>query len=134
VLTPPPPFPLCPATTVLAYFIASIAPNLEVANAVLPTYVVTFLFFAGFLFRLEDIPKYWRWYSYVEPLTYSWGAMMANQFEAVDPVWIEGKTVLEYYGLKSVDKWAYIGYLSLFFLVFFVLTWTALRYKNYQQR
>jgi len=119
---------------ILAYFIASIAPNLEVANAVLPTYVVTFLFFAGFLFRLENIPKYWRWYSYVEPLTYSWGAMMANQFEANDPVWIDGQTVLQYYGLKYVDKWAYIGYLSLFFFVFFMLTWTALRFKNYQQR
>ena len=35
----------------LAYFIASISPNLDVANALLPTYVVTLLFFAGFLFK-----------------------------------------------------------------------------------
>lgn len=31
----------------------------DVANAVLPIYVLTFLFFAGFLFRFDDIPRYW---------------------------------------------------------------------------
>jgi hypothetical protein len=33
---------------VLAYFIAAISPNMDVANALLPTYVVTLLFFSGF--------------------------------------------------------------------------------------
>ena len=50
---------------VLAYFIAAISPNLDVANALLPTYVVTLLFFGGFLFRLGDIPPWWKWYSYI---------------------------------------------------------------------
>jgi ATP-binding cassette subfamily G (WHITE) protein 2 len=36
---------------VLAYFVAALSPNMDVANAALPTYVVTLLFFAGFLFR-----------------------------------------------------------------------------------
>lgn len=47
----------CPALSslpVLAYFIAAISPNLDVANALLPTYVVTLLFFGGFLFRFEE--------------------------------------------------------------------------------
>ncbi len=46
---------------VLAYFIAAMSPNMDVANAALPTYVVTLLFFAGFLLRFNDIPEYWRW-------------------------------------------------------------------------
>ena len=37
--------------TVLAYLVAALSPNMEVANAALPTYVVTLLFFAGFLLR-----------------------------------------------------------------------------------
>jgi hypothetical protein len=37
---------------VLAYFIAAISPSMDVANALLPTYVVTLLFFSGFLLRL----------------------------------------------------------------------------------
>ena len=46
---------------ILAYLVASFSPNLEVANALLPTYVVTLLFFAGFLFRIQDIPPWWYW-------------------------------------------------------------------------
>lgn len=34
---------------------------MEVANAALPTYVVTLLFFAGFLLRWKNIPNYWKW-------------------------------------------------------------------------
>ena len=50
--------PPCPALlAVLAYFVASFAPNLDVANALLPTYIVTLLFFTGFLFKLDMIPK-----------------------------------------------------------------------------
>ena len=47
---------------VLAYTIAALSPNLDVANAALPTLVVTFLFFAGLLLRWESIPDWWRWY------------------------------------------------------------------------
>lgn len=50
---------------VLAYFIAAISPNLDVANALLPTYVVTLLFFGGFLFKFDDMPPWWKWYSYI---------------------------------------------------------------------
>ena len=64
----------------LAYFIAALSPNMDVANAALPAYVVTLLFFAGFLLRWGDIPKYWQWYGYIDFLHYAWGALMANQF------------------------------------------------------
>ena len=49
----------CPA--VLAYFIAAISPTLEIANTLLPLYVVTLLFFAGCVMRWVDIPTYWKW-------------------------------------------------------------------------
>ena len=28
----------------------------------------TLLFFAGFLLRFDDIPNYWKWYSYIDVL------------------------------------------------------------------
>ena len=28
----------------------------------------TLLFFAGFLIRFSQIPKYWQWYSYIDVL------------------------------------------------------------------
>jgi ATP-binding cassette, subfamily G (WHITE), member 2 len=50
---------------VLAYFVAALSPNMDVANAALPSYVVTLLFFGGFLMRWSDMPKYWQWYGYI---------------------------------------------------------------------
>lgn len=75
---------------VLAYFVASASPNMDVANATLPTYVVTLLFFAGFLFRITDIPNYWFWYSRIDFLRYSWGALMRNQFVGEDNAVLTG--------------------------------------------
>jgi ATP-binding cassette, subfamily G (WHITE), member 2 len=53
--------------TVLGYLIAAIAPNMDVANAALPGYVTTLLFFVGLLLRPQDQPVYWRWYFPVPP-------------------------------------------------------------------
>lgn len=45
----------------LAYFVAAMSPNLDVANAMVPALVITMLYFVGCLMRLQDIPKYWVW-------------------------------------------------------------------------
>ena len=34
----------------------------------LSVYLQTLLFFAGFLIRFDQIPKYWQWYSYIDVL------------------------------------------------------------------
>ena len=46
---------------VVAYFIAAISPNMDVANGALPAYIVINLFFVGLLIRPQDQPKYWHW-------------------------------------------------------------------------
>lgn len=119
---------------VLAYFIAALSPNMDVANALLPTYVVTLLFFGGFLMQFDKMPDYWYWYSYIDFLRYAWGALMVNQFNNNDPAWNNDLTVLETYSLENVKKWAYVGYLSLFFLTFFLLSWTTLGLRKYSNR
>ncbi|MEW5308615.1 MAG: hypothetical protein WDW38_000559 [Sanguina aurantia] len=122
---------------VLAYFVAAFSPNMDVANAVLPTYVVTLLFFGGFLFRFSAMPQYWKWYSYVDFLRYSWGAVMVNQFDNSaprDPLWLGDETVLEAYSLKDINKWTYVGYLSLFVFTFFMMAWGTMSYKKYSSR
>jgi hypothetical protein len=43
-------------------------------------------------------------------------------------------TVLEYFSLDGVSKWAYLGYESLFFVGFFVLAFLALRFVNFTKR
>jgi hypothetical protein len=49
---------------------------------------------------------------------YSWTAVMLNQFEANDPTWLDGQTVLEYYGIAGQSKWANFGYVTAFFWFF----------------
>ncbi|KAF6250828.1 P-loop containing nucleoside triphosphate hydrolase protein [Scenedesmus sp. NREL 46B-D3] len=104
---------------VLAYFVAALAPSMDVANAALPVYVTTLLFFGGFLFTFSTMPPWWKWYSFINPLRYSWTAVMLNQFEAIDPVWLGGQTVLEYYGVAGQSK---------------VCAWATLSFKKYQTR
>jgi hypothetical protein len=48
-------------SAVLAYAIASVSPNMDVANAALPAYVTSLLFFVGLLLRIQDQPDYWKW-------------------------------------------------------------------------
>ena len=119
---------------VLAYLVSAISPNMEAANAILPTYVVTLLFFAGWLIRRDDIPAYWSWYYYVDLMRYSFGALMINQWEDNDPMWAGGQTLLDAYDLKDVDKWAYLGYLLVFFFVFFLMALTAITKIDHSRR
>jgi len=118
---------------VLAYFVASISPNMDVANALLPLYCITLMFFMGFLFRLQDIPPWWYWYSFISFPKYTFGALMANQFGEVDPPFND-TTFLEYYGLDTIDKWTYIGYAALFFIFFFLSTLAVMSLRTYQSR
>lgn len=53
--------------TVLAYIIAALSPNMDVANGALPGFVVIQLFFVGLLIRPQDQPAYWHWSAYPCP-------------------------------------------------------------------
>jgi ATP-binding cassette subfamily G (WHITE) protein 2 len=59
---------------------------------------------------------------------------MANQFEHNDVAFAGGQTILEYYGMKGTNKWAYVGYLSLFWCAFVVFAWAALSFVRHQRR
>jgi ABC-type multidrug transport system permease subunit len=125
---------------VVAYFIAAISPNMDVANAALPSYVVTLLFFAGFLLRWDDIPKWWQWYGYIDFLRYAWGALMVNQFKDNDVIFVEDTktntslTVLEYYSLDGISMWGWFGIELCFFVVFYIFAFLALTYVRHVQR
>jgi len=46
----------------------------------------------------------------------------------------ETLSVLEYFSLDGVSKWAYLGYESLFFVAFFGFSFLALRFVNFTKR
>lgn len=65
----------------LAYAVAALVPTMDAANALLPTYVTTCLYFGGLFITFEKIPEGWYWFSWTSFLRYSWGAQMLNQYQ-----------------------------------------------------
>ncbi|PRW20409.1 P-loop containing nucleoside triphosphate hydrolase [Chlorella sorokiniana] len=121
--------------TVLAYTVAALSPNMDVANAALPAYVVTLLFFSGFLIRFEKIPNYWKWYAYIDVLRYAWGALMKNQFDGDRNVeFVSGQTILDYYSLSGISAWGWLGIEAAFVAVFFVFAYLALKFVSHVRR
>ncbi|KAJ1459412.1 P-loop containing nucleoside triphosphate hydrolase protein [Pelagophyceae sp. CCMP2097] len=105
----------------IAYMVASFAPNLEAANALLPTYITTNLLFGGFLIAYGDIPLAWRWYVKLNFLFYGWNAMMKDNFGAEHPFG-DSDSVIDYYDLgRAPSKGACIGILLAFFCAYFSL-------------
>ncbi len=102
--------------TVLAYCIAALSPNIDVANTALPAYVTVQLFFVGLFIPHNAIPEYWRWFSYITPLRYPWGVLMKNQFGGCCTApFLNGVTVLEYYDVAGACCWGLIeeGFIGL---------------------
>lgn len=95
---------------VLAYAVAAVSPNMEAANALLPTYVTTCMYFGGLFLVFDKIPAGWYWYSWTSFLRYSWGALMLNQFKdqatGTAQVFFDDETrqpqnILEFYGMEE---------------------------------
>lgn len=63
-----------------AYAIASVSPTMNVANAALPAYISTLLFFAGLFIPIQAIRPYWQWYAYINFMKYAVTSMFLNQF------------------------------------------------------
>ena len=120
----------------LGYCISAIAPSMEVAQVATAGYAVVLLFFAGLLMRLDDIPSYWYWFSVIDFIRYGWGALMVNQFEDLpEAEWpLVLVNPLQYLGLDGVNKWAYLGYESIFIVVFGLGAWLALTFMPYGRR
>jgi ABC-type multidrug transport system permease subunit len=72
---------------VFAYLLAAVCPTVEAANGLVPCMVITGLFFAGCLLRDVDIPRWWHWASYLDPLRYAFGALMVSASCCPTPLW-----------------------------------------------
>ncbi|CAE8650677.1 unnamed protein product [Polarella glacialis] len=94
---------------VLAYAVAAVAPTMEAANALLPTYVTTCMYFGGLFIVFDKIPIGWEWYSWTSFLRYAWGALMLNQFKDQETGKLkvffdsdgQSMTILEFYNMDE---------------------------------
>jgi ATP-binding cassette subfamily G (WHITE) protein 2 len=120
--------------------VSAISPNTSVAGAFMSSYATTLFFFSGYLITYSSIPVYWQWYSTIDYLRYSFGSMMANQFsestsaEAAVPAAAGAGNALKFYDLEGVNKWTWLGYQALFFPVFTICLWAALKWLQHTKR
>eukprot|EP00250_Pteridium_aquilinum_P022490 c25391_g3_i1 orf=250-2904(-) len=76
-------------------FMSFSAPDMDKAGLFVGTLVTLFILFAGFLLPRFEVPKYWIWMFYVDPIQWAITALMLNEFNsgsysqlcrAVDPL------------------------------------------------
>jgi len=131
---------------VLAYAVAAVAPNMDAANALLPTYVTTCMYFGGLFLLFDKIPVGWEWYSYTSFLRYAWGALMINQFKDQHtgslPLFYDEATnanvdILHFYGLDDGimgSLWGCLAILAGLVLVFAALGAVGLTFVSHVKR
>ena len=94
----------------LAYAVAALVPNMDAANALLPTLVTLWMYFGGLFLLFDKIPIYLQWLSWTSFLRFSWGAQMLNQYGnssvgEYHAFWDEDTestiTILPFYGLEG---------------------------------
>ena len=109
-------------------------PSFELASSMVAAYIGSLMYFTGFFIAWAKIPPWWKWYAIINYLRYCSGALLLDVFESGGGALGVGAQVLASYSLTGANKWAYMGYASIVFAVFFVLTWLCLRYIKYTQR
>ena len=130
----------------LAYAVAAVAPNMDAANALLPTYVTTCMYFGGLFLLFDKIPAGWKWFSWTSFLRYSWGAQMLNQYQDspvgrvpayIDPSTGTQITVLDFFGIRGDimgSLGACVGLLAALVLLFAVCGALAIGYIRHSTR
>ena len=130
----------------LAYAIAALSPNMDAANALLPTYVTTCMYFGGLFINFDKIPHGWRWFSWTSFLRYGWGACMINNFKngtkaGNSHVFFsetgEAITVNEFYGFQGGimgSTAACLGLLAVLTLFFATCGAASLHYVQHKTR
>jgi ATP-binding cassette, subfamily G (WHITE), member 2 len=73
-------------------------------------------------------------YSKITFLKYGWSAQMLNFYEGTHIPIYGGVEVLDFYSLSGLNKWAQLGYETIFLIAFFVLAWAALAFMRHQKR
>eukprot|EP01065_Artemidia_motanka_P044048 TRINITY_DN6212_c0_g1_i1.p1 TRINITY_DN6212_c0_g1~~TRINITY_DN6212_c0_g1_i1.p1 ORF type:complete len:1335 (+),score=424.94 TRINITY_DN6212_c0_g1_i1:69-4073(+) len=65
-------------------FWALVAPDTALAQTACGGSVVLFSFFSGFMLRASQIPVWWKWAYHASPFSYSFRALLINEFYGLD--------------------------------------------------
>eukprot|EP00903_Cladosiphon_okamuranus_P018818 g17309.t1 len=123
-------------------FLASFMPNFTLAQGFAGLSVLFCVLFCGYLIPGEDIPPWWIWMFYINPLTWAFRAAVLNEFQSpeYDVCAIEGdegptcaklgQVIVDAYGFEG-DKvyiWGGVAFVVVEFLLCAIATGLAYHY------
>eukprot|EP00644_Phytophthora_capsici_P019429 jgi/Phyca11/531416/estExt2_fgenesh1_pm.C_PHYCAscaffold_3330001 len=130
------------------FFMAAVTPDIHVAKPVSMMSIFTFVAFAGFVIPKNQIPDYFVWIYWLDPIAWCLRAVAVNQyhspaFDVCEYAGINyctehrmkmGEYFLTLYDVPSDERWVWLGVVVLFaiYASFMVLGWAALEYKRYE--
>ena len=135
-------FTLLSSSLALSTFFRSISyvtPNPDVARQLDLPFIIIFVIFGGFLIPYSEVPHWLVWVFWISPLSWSFRSIALNeykssQFDALvnngGSMEREGDFDMQQFDVNTNEqyKWAGIGYLLGFFLIFAVISSFAIQY------
>lgn len=64
----------------LGYIISSMAPNVEIGNALVPLFILPMMLFGGLFLNVDNFPVFLAWTSYVSIIKYAFAAVAMSEF------------------------------------------------------
>ncbi|XP_060167398.1 LOW QUALITY PROTEIN: pleiotropic drug resistance protein 3-like [Lycium barbarum] len=127
--------------TYLGMMLVSMTPNFPVAATLQSSFYTMFNLFAGFLMPKAQIPKWWIWFYYLIPTSWTLNGMLTSQYGDVQTeitVFGEKKTVAafirDYFGFHHNQLPIVAVVLIAYPLVFAILFAFFIRKLNFQRR
>ena len=112
-------------------------PNPDVARQMDLPFIIIFVIFGGFLIPYNQVPHWLIWVFWISPLSWGFRSIALNEYKAsqfdappLGGTGREGDFNLQQFDVNTNDqyKWAGIGYLLGFFLLFAVISSYAIMY------
>ncbi|CAK4323708.1 unnamed protein product [Aphanomyces euteiches] len=133
----------------LFFFIAMASPDLHVAEPLSLVCVLAFVLFAGFIIFKTDIPAYFVWIYWINPISWGIRALSINQymtsaFQVCTYDGVEycersggkkmGQVVLEQYGMPTDTAWIWycLMYMAVLYVIFVSMSFVALEYFRHE--
>ncbi|OQR92900.1 ATP-binding Cassette (ABC) Superfamily [Thraustotheca clavata] len=130
------------------FFLAAVSQNLNAAQPISMVTVLLYVIFSGFIMFPDDMPDYFTWIYWIDPLAWATRALMINEYSAdefqvcvyngIDYCKVRNATMgnaqLLQVGCKTEKKWIWFGilFLALCYVLFLFMTYLALKFVHYE--
>ncbi|OWZ18228.1 Pleiotropic drug resistance protein transporter, partial [Phytophthora megakarya] len=130
------------------FFMAAVTPDMHIAKPVSMVSIFTFVVFAGFVVPKNQIPDYFVWIYWLDPIAWCLRAVAVSQYHSSEFDTCEhdginycaeyemkmGDYFLSLYDVPSDQSWVWLGIVALFLIyaLFMTLAWVTLEYNRYE--